>query len=218
MESWELIHNYFSSHPYYLTKHHLDSFNDFLDNKIPQTFQQYNPQTHFIDIDTEGNYKYKIDSVKINLVLTGDTFSASKRIFQTIDNYSLTNQVFYLGKVAFKDLISLYVLSKFFITATLYESSSLPLLEAAASGTAIIASDTNPNKEMSRFINVNLFNANNENSLTDIILKIWNNDSLRENQIIENKKNINRYSWINIAKKYVDSFIDINNDYNDKKN
>ena len=59
MESWELIHNYFSAHPYYLTKHHLDSFNDFLDNKIPQTFQQYNPQTHFIDIDTEGNYKYK---------------------------------------------------------------------------------------------------------------------------------------------------------------
>ena len=157
-------------------------------------------------------------SVKINLVLTGDTFSASKGIFQTIDNYSLTNQVFYLGKVPFKDLLSLYALSKFFITATLYESSSLPLLEAAASGTAIIASDTNPNKEMSRFINVNLFNANNENSLTDIILKIWNNDSLRKNQIIENKKNINRYSWLNIAKLYVDSFIDINNDYNDKKN
>jgi DNA-directed RNA polymerase II subunit RPB2 len=59
MESWDLIHNYFSSHPYYLTRHHLESFNDFLDNKIPQTVQQLNPQTHFIDIDNDGNYKYK---------------------------------------------------------------------------------------------------------------------------------------------------------------
>ena len=47
----------------------------------------------------------------------------------------------------FKTLVALYKKSKFLITATLYESSSLPILEAAASKTSIIASDTPPNIE-----------------------------------------------------------------------
>jgi len=146
-------------------------------------------------------------TLKINLVLTGEKFSASKIIFKYINRYSLQDQVFYLGKIPFKDIVSIYSLSKYFITATLYESSSLPVLEAASSGTAIIASDTHPNKEMSQILDMNLFKTKNETSLSEVIMKVWNNRALRENQIKNNWNNINRYAWSNIAHNYNKIFI-----------
>jgi len=44
----------------------------------------------------------------------------------------------YVGKVSFQDMVALYQMAAFMITATLHESSSLPILEAAAAGTPII--------------------------------------------------------------------------------
>lgn len=146
-------------------------------------------------------------SLNINLVLSGGKFSASKSIFKLIDDLNLNDQVYYLGKVPFKTLLSLYSLSRFFITATLYESSSLPALEAASVGTAIIASDTPPNKEMGQNIRMNLFKSKNVKSLSNKILEIWHNKELREDQIDYNKNAVKNYSWNKIALKYKDYFI-----------
>ena len=58
-KTWNVIHNYFKNNNNYLTKHHLDSFNDFIVNKIPQTFKQYNPQILYKEYDkTHEKYKY----------------------------------------------------------------------------------------------------------------------------------------------------------------
>ena len=58
--TWDIINNYFKNTSNYLTKHHLDSFNDFIEDKIPQTFKQYNPQIIYKEYNTEtDNYKYE---------------------------------------------------------------------------------------------------------------------------------------------------------------
>tara|TARA_B100000787_G_scaffold170083_1_gene163891 strand:- start:564 stop:5168 length:4605 start_codon:yes stop_codon:yes gene_type:complete len=58
--TWNLIHNYFDNNKNYLTKHHLDSFNDFIQTKIPLTFAQYNPQILYKELDKEsGRYQYE---------------------------------------------------------------------------------------------------------------------------------------------------------------
>jgi DNA-directed RNA polymerase II subunit RPB2 len=60
--TWNVIHNYFNNNSNYLTKHHLDSFNDFLVNKIPQTFKQYNPQILYKEYDKSlERYKYEVN-------------------------------------------------------------------------------------------------------------------------------------------------------------
>ena len=42
--------------------HHLDSYNDFILNKIPQTLKENSPQTIFLGRDSETKkYKYEID-------------------------------------------------------------------------------------------------------------------------------------------------------------
>ena len=63
---WKVIYSYFEdiddNKNYYLTNHHLDSYNDFVLNKIPQTFKENNPQTVFLGKDDETKkYKYEID-------------------------------------------------------------------------------------------------------------------------------------------------------------
>ena len=63
---WDVIYSYFkdseSGRNYYITNHHLDSYNDFILNKIPQTLKENSPQTIFLGRDTETkSYKYELD-------------------------------------------------------------------------------------------------------------------------------------------------------------
>ena len=63
---WDVIYTYFqdteNKRNYYLTNHHLDSYNDFILNKIPQTLKENSPQTIFLGRDSETKkYKYEID-------------------------------------------------------------------------------------------------------------------------------------------------------------
>ena len=40
---WKVIDTYFKSNPYYFTRHHIDSYNDFVFNKIPYIVDNLNP-------------------------------------------------------------------------------------------------------------------------------------------------------------------------------
>jgi DNA-directed RNA polymerase II subunit RPB2 len=52
-DTWDVIDNYFSTTPYYLTKHHLDSYNDFISNKVLTTVRVLNDE--FFVIKNENN-------------------------------------------------------------------------------------------------------------------------------------------------------------------
>lgn len=40
---WELVKNYFETNNYFITKHHLDSYNDFIDDMLPRVIETLNP-------------------------------------------------------------------------------------------------------------------------------------------------------------------------------
>ena len=141
----------------------------------------------------------------IPLVLTGATYSAADLIFNFIKENNMTS-VHYLGKVPFEDLVALYQKARFFITAVLYESSSLPFLEAAASGCATIVSDTPPNREMAKNLSTELFDPLDEIGLADLLLRVWDDDALRERQIVHNRSAVDHYHWDSIARQYLDLF------------
>lgn len=42
-DTWTVIDSYFKTNPYFLTKHHLDSYNDFVSRRILQTINALNP-------------------------------------------------------------------------------------------------------------------------------------------------------------------------------
>ena len=52
-ETWDVINSYFRDIPNTLVRHHIDSYNDFIINKIPQIFKNFenNPQTNIVLLD-----------------------------------------------------------------------------------------------------------------------------------------------------------------------
>ena len=59
-DTWKIINTYFNDNKYFLTNHQLESFNDFISSKIPQTINQFNPLTIYKERDQGNNYKYEI--------------------------------------------------------------------------------------------------------------------------------------------------------------
>jgi len=145
-------------------------------------------------------------NIKIPLVLTGARYEASQDIFDFIDQNSLDSQVFYLGIVPFEDLVSLYQGSRFLVMASLHESSSLPILEAAAAGTPIIASRTPSIEEMAEQLEMQLFTPTDDKELADLLVAVWADDALVRRQVEANKTNIVRFSWDNSAHQYIELF------------
>jgi DNA-directed RNA polymerase II subunit RPB2 len=60
MDPWDILDVYFRDHIYPFTKHHLDSFREFLRTHIPNTIQSYNPIT-MIKMDAAGNETLKVE-------------------------------------------------------------------------------------------------------------------------------------------------------------
>lgn len=59
-DTWEVLDTYFSTTPYFLTKHHLDSYNDFVSNKILNTVKVLN--NSFIVIKNENSTQNTINT------------------------------------------------------------------------------------------------------------------------------------------------------------
>ena len=151
----------------------------------------------------------KEKKIEIPIVFTGAKYGATHKIFQFIKKQNMQN-VIYLGLVESEELISIYQNAFLTLSPAIYESSSLTILESAASGTPILASKTSPNVEMSCEIEIDLFETMNYTELANKISIIWEKKNVEINRVISiNKKNIDKFSWENIAKKYINLFIDI---------
>jgi glycosyltransferase involved in cell wall biosynthesis len=144
--------------------------------------------------------------IEIPLVLTGGAFKAAPAIFNYIKQHDMENQVHYLGKVPFIDLLCLYQKAKYLVTAVLYESSSLTILEAAASGTSILASDTPPNREMSERLEIRLFDPIDVSKIVEVIQDAWTQRNENHISTVNNKNAVQYYSWKNIARQYINFF------------
>lgn len=57
-DTWAVLETYFKTNPYFLTGHHLDSWNDFVSNKVKNTIQVLNP---FIVIKNQPDLVHEIN-------------------------------------------------------------------------------------------------------------------------------------------------------------
>jgi glycosyltransferase involved in cell wall biosynthesis len=114
--------------------------------------------------------------------------------------------VHYLGKVSEDNMVALFQKADFMITATLHESSSLPILEACAAGTPVIASRIPPIEELAETLELNLFDPLDVNGLARLIYALWNDPQTAAAQAAANRRKIDAFSWNNTARRYVRLF------------
>jgi glycosyltransferase involved in cell wall biosynthesis len=140
--------------------------------------------------------------LRIPLVLTGAKYAGAPAIFRLLVEQKM-DYVRYLGRVSFDDLVGLYQSASFLVSAGLYESNSLPVLEAAAAGTPIIASDIPPNRELAATLQLNLFDPLNVEQLAQVIMQLWGERGTATEQALHNRTHIVGYGWENVARKYL---------------
>ena len=149
--------------------------------------------------------RLRAEGLDIPLVLTGGHFGASDALAPYLEA-SAANSIHYLGVVPYRDIIALHRAARFLITASLFESSSLPVLEACAAGTAVIASAIPAHVEHSHDFQMQLFPPTDDVALAALLRQVWNNDALIANQVSHNSVAIQAFSWGNAAERYLDSF------------
>lgn len=175
--------------------------------KLPSNFLFFPAQLWFhknhITVLKALNHLNRKHGLKIPLVMTGAKYTGAEQIFSYIKDQQM-DYVHYLGKVPFEDIVTLYQKARFFITAVLYESSSLPFLEAAAAGCPIIASDTPPNREMAEILKASLFSPLDDKELAALFARIWKDDKLIRGHVEHNRVHIDYYNWDNAARRYLE--------------
>jgi glycosyltransferase involved in cell wall biosynthesis len=176
---------------------------------LPERFLFYPAQlwlhkNHLILLQALKQIELK-QGLRIPLVLTGGKYSAASRVIGYIADQSLT-YVHYLGRVPFADLVGLYQKAGFLVMPSLHESNSLPVLEAAAAGTPVIASRIPPNEELARVLQLNLFDPLNQEEIERLLVRLWEDKSAGSAQSMHNRKQVGMYSWDNTAKQYLQLF------------
>ncbi len=142
------------------------------------------------------------NGVRIPLVMTGTRYSAAPAIFQFLAEHGM-DYVRHLGTVPFETLVALYQRAALVVSPGLYESNSLPVLEAAAAGTAVIASNIAPNQELAHTLRLNLFEPVDEEELAQLVFRLWRDERSCREQATHNREQVARFTWENTARQYL---------------
>jgi glycosyltransferase involved in cell wall biosynthesis len=131
------------------------------------------------------------DDYNIPLVIVGKEglyFAGSEKVIKSSEN------IIFTGYVPDPDLPFLYACSSVFVYASLYEGFGLPVLEAMAAGTPVVASKNTSLPEVAGDSAI-FVDPYDEESIASGIRQIIENSNKRKELIIKGKKRALNFSW-----------------------
>jgi len=120
-------------------------------------------------------------------------------ILQEIGATELRSKIHISGYVPNKELPYFYQLSTVYLYPSLRESFGIPILEAMACGTPVITSNTSSMPEVAGNAAI-LVDPFEPQSIADALLKLENDDQLREDLIGKGYLRAQQFSWSKTAK------------------
>jgi glycosyltransferase involved in cell wall biosynthesis len=143
------------------------------------------------------------ESMKHKLVLVGPAGKGILEIRQTIARLSLADEVLFLGYVPGEDLPLLYNAADLFVLPSLHEGFGLPLVEAMACGTPVVASNTSCIPEVIADAGL-LFDPTDPNSIALQIHLVLSDDLIRQKMIECGLGRARQFSWKEAARKTIE--------------
>ncbi len=135
----------------------------------------------------------------IKLVLVGKRGYGSESFFSLVEEMNLGESIIETGFVTDEQLTHIYQNATAFIFPSLYEGFGLPIVEAMACGTPVIASDILPHREL---ITDSFFLCDPKESKcwTRTIMKLLRNVNIREEIRQKNIDKAKMFSWHSTSK------------------
>jgi len=130
----------------------------------------------------------------LQLVLAGSGGNQFEEIKKIIADAKLENEVIITGYVDSGDLSELYQQAEMFLFPTLYEGFGLPILEAMACGTPVIASDMAPHTEVGGLV-AYYIDPYSPKALADAIIKILDSAGLKAELREKGMLRVKEFSW-----------------------
>jgi glycosyltransferase involved in cell wall biosynthesis len=132
----------------------------------------------------------KIKGIKFELSLAGDG-SLLDELKQQVRNLGLDDSVTFMGKVAHEDLPELLSRNDVYLSASLWDGTSLSLLEAMASGLFPIVSDIKANSAWLRNgIDGFLHKVGNAEDLANCILRLLDEPEIVQKACPHNRQSV----------------------------
>ncbi len=158
----------------------------------------------------ESLAKLEVFDQKFQLVIVGESGYGYKAIKLKIQNFPKQNK-FAAGQAKFEirelgylsseeDRACLYGGAEAFVFPSLYEGFGIPVLEAMACGTPVVASDIEPLKEVSSEAAL-FFKVEDAENLAEKIKGILENQEFRRELIIRGLERVKNFSWRKCAAK-----------------
>lgn len=143
---------------------------------------------------------------EVKLVLAGGRgYNFDHQIDETVRNLDLEEKVIFTGFVPEEDKAVLFHLAKIFCFPSLYEGFGIPILEAFALKTPVIASRIPPHMEIAGN-SARLFNPRDQKSLAENIRQLLEDpEEVRELRERGNKQ-LESFSWEATARKFLGIF------------
>lgn len=132
--------------------------------------------------------------IKHKLVLVGDASHGYDEVKYVIREYNINDDIIITGWIPEMDMPYIYSGADAFVFPSLYEGFGIPLLQAMACETPIIASQTTSIPEVAGDAAI-FFNPKDTRSIARALKNILTNENLRQDLIARGRERVKSYSW-----------------------
>ena len=158
----------------------------------------------YIILSKDGSFKHK-------LVLAGKPGFGYDEIRNEIKKENLESKVLITGYLSDESLPSYYKHASLFVFPSLYEGFGIPLLEAFASKTPVVCSNTSSLPEVAGEGAV-YFDPQKPIQMAEAISETLNSKEIQKKLIEQGNKRLAGYDWKKTAEIVIDTFNSLNNE------
>lgn len=139
------------------------------------------------------------------LTIAGGAGLDTPRILETIGAHGVAREVLRLGYVDARELPSLYRSARILVSPSLGEGFGLPLLEAMATRTPLVASDIPAHREVAKDAAI-FVPATDPEVIASGIESVWTDTALRARLQERGLARVKDFSWVSSAQKTLDLY------------
>ena len=141
----------------------------------------------------------------LQLVIAGRTGWKSEPVFAEYHDSPYKDDIILTGRLGDDDLLQLYNMAELFVFASVFEGFGLPVIEAMQCGLAVLASNTSSIPEIVSDKNM-LFDALDPNQIAGMILKVLNDENLRQQFASKSIERAGHFSWKKTARQTLEVY------------